>query len=108
VAGTLLAHGRMRRGYLGVSTQPARLPEAVQEELGQETGLLVVSVESGSPAGEGGLVMGDAIVGLDGEAVRHHDDLLGLLAGERVGNKVPVRIVRGGETRTLNVTIGEK
>jgi S1-C subfamily serine protease len=108
VAGTLLAHGHMRRGYLGVSTQPVRLPEAAQEELGQETGLLIVSVEVDSPAAQGGLVMGDAIVGLDGEIVRHHDDLLGLLSGERVGNKVPVRIVRGGEMRTVNVTIGEK
>jgi S1-C subfamily serine protease len=108
VVGTLLAHGRMRRGYLGVSTQPARLPEAAQEELGQETGLLIVSVESDSPAAEGGLVMGDAIAGLDGEIVRHHDDLLGLLSGDRVGKKVPVRIVRGGEVRTLNLTIGEK
>jgi len=108
VAGTLLAHGRMRRGYLGVSTQPVRLPEAAQEELDQETGLLIVSVEADSPASQAGLVMGDAIVGLDDEIVRHHDDLLGLLSGERVGNKVPVRIVRGGEVRTLNVTIGEK
>ncbi len=108
VAGTLLAHGRMRRGYLGVSTQPVRLPEATQEELDQETGLLIVSVEADSPASQAGMVMGDAIVGLDDEIVRHHDDLLSLLSGERVGNKVPVRIVRGGEVRTLNVTIGEK
>lgn len=108
VVGTLLTHGRMRRGYLGVSTQPARLPEGVKDEVGQETGLLIVSVESSSPAGDAGLVMGDAIVGLDGKAVRHHDDLLILLTGERVGKKVPVNIVRGGEIRTLEVMIGER
>jgi S1-C subfamily serine protease len=108
VASTLMAHGRMRRGYLGVSTQPVRLPAAVQEELGQKSGLLIVSVEPDSPADKGGLVLGDAIVGLDDGTVRHHDDLLALLTGDRVGQKVPVKIVRGGEIRSVNVTVGEK
>ncbi len=104
----LVTHGRLQRGYLGVSTQPVRLPEAVKLMLDQETGLLVVSVEPGSPADEGGLVMGDAIVGLDGETIRHHDDLLALLSGERVGQKVPMQIVRGGEVRDITVKIGER
>jgi S1-C subfamily serine protease len=108
VTGALVTHGRLRRGYLGVSTQPARLPPAVQEELGQETGLLVVSVEPDSPADLGGLVMGDAIVGLGGETVRHHDDLLAQLSGDSVGQKAPMQIVRGGEVRSVNVTIGER
>jgi S1-C subfamily serine protease len=105
---TLLAHGRMRRGYLGVSTQPVRLPSAAQEQLNQETGLLIVSVEPDSPADKGDLVLGDTIVGMDGETIRHHDDLLALLSGDRVSNKVPLQIVRGGEVRTLNVTVGER
>lgn len=105
-AETLLAHGRMRRGYLGVSTQSARLPAAVKEEINQETGLLIVNVEPDSPADKGGLVLGDTIVGLDDAAVRHHDDLLALLTGDRVDKKVPVRIVRGGEVQSVNVKIG--
>jgi S1-C subfamily serine protease len=108
VVETLLAHGRMRRGYLGVSTQPVRLPAGLAEQVGQETGLLVVSVEAGSPAEQGGLVLGDTIVGLDGTAVRHHDDLLAMLSGDRVGSKLPLQIIRGGEARALNVTLGEK
>jgi S1-C subfamily serine protease len=108
VANTLLAHGRMQRGYLGVSTQPARLPEAIKEEAGQETGLLIVNVEPGSPADEGGLVLGDTIVGLSGSAVRQHDDLLALLSGDVVGQKTPVQIVRGGELRTVNVNVGQR
>jgi S1-C subfamily serine protease len=108
VVETLLAHGRMRRGYLGVSTQPVRLPAGLAEQVGQETGLLVVSVEAGSPAEQGGLVLGDTIVGLDGTVVRHHDDLLAMLSGDRVGSKLPLQIIRGGEARALNVTLGEK
>ncbi|MGB3713565.1 MAG: trypsin-like peptidase domain-containing protein [Candidatus Promineifilaceae bacterium] len=105
---TLLVHGRMRRGYLGVSTQPVRLPETSREELGQETGLLVVNVEAGSPAGEGGLLLGDTIVKIDDAPIRHHDDLMSQLSTDRVGQKSPLTIIRGGEVRTLNVTIGER
>jgi S1-C subfamily serine protease len=105
---TLLAHGRMRRGYLGVSTQPVRLPETSREEFGQETGLLIVNVETGSPAGEGGLLLGDTIVKIDDTPIRHHDDLLSQLSAGRVGQKSPLTIVRGGEIRTVNVTIGER
>ena len=108
VAEALLAHGRVQRGYLGVSTQPVRLPTALREAVGQETGLLIVTVENDSPAEAGGLLLGDTIVSLDGEPVRHHDDLVALLTGSRVGQKVPVAIVRGGEQKTVNVTIGER
>lgn len=108
VVEALLAHGRIRRGYLGVGSQMVRLPEALQNELGQETGVLLVSVEPDSPAGRGGLLLGDTIVGLDGQPVRQLDDLLGLLSGERVGRSVPVRIVRGGQVQEIGVTIGER
>ncbi|MFW6098226.1 MAG: S1C family serine protease, partial [Chloroflexota bacterium] len=108
VVSSLVEHGRIQRGYLGISTQPVRLPSSVAEELGQDSGLLIVGVEADSPADKGGLVLGDAIVDLDGNRVRHHDDLLSLLSGERVGRKTPVRILRGGQLQTVNVTIGER
>jgi S1-C subfamily serine protease len=105
---TLLAHGRVRRGYLGVGAQPARLPDGLAAQLGQETGLLLGSVEPGSPADRGGLFMGDAIVALGGQAVKQVDDLLALLSGDRVGKDVPVRIVRGGQVLDVLVKIGEQ
>jgi S1-C subfamily serine protease len=108
VAESLLAHGRVKRGYLGVSSQQVRLPEAIQEEHGAKTGLLVVSVEPDSPAEKGGLNLGDTIVSLAGVTIRHHDDLLALLTGERVGTKVPVIILRGGKMQTLQVKVGER
>jgi S1-C subfamily serine protease len=108
VAETLLAHGRIRRGYLGVGAQPTRLPEASAAQLGQETGLLLVSVEPGSPAERGNLFMGDTIVSLDGQPVRHLDDLFALLNAERAGASVTVRILRGGQTHELSITIGER
>ncbi|MFQ5436458.1 MAG: S1C family serine protease [Anaerolineae bacterium] len=108
VADSLLAHGRVKRGYLGVSTQRVRLPDAARNELGQKRGLLIVSVESGSPAEQAGLTLGDTIVALADGQVRSHDDLLTLLTPDRVEQATPVKILRGGQVQTVDVTIGER
>ena len=108
VADSLLAHGKVRRGYLGISTQRVHLPENFREQLGRKSGLLIIAVDADTPAAASGLVLGDTVVTLDGQAVRTHDDLLALLSGDRVGQKVPMDIIRGGELRTINVTIGER
>ncbi len=108
VVETLLAHGRVQRGYLGVAVQSARLPEALAEQTGHETGLLVVSVESGSPGEKGGLLLGDTLLSLDGQPLRYPDDLVAQLGGERIGTSVPIRLVRGGQIQEMSVTIGER
>jgi len=108
IAEMLLKHGRVRRGYLGVGAQPVRLPAALQESLEQETGLMLVSIEPDSPAEKGGLLMGDTIVAFDGEKVRHLDDLLAMLSGDRIGKSVQVKVVRGGQMQDVATTIAEK
>jgi S1-C subfamily serine protease len=108
VVDMLLTHGRIRRGYLGVQTQAVRLPAAIAAQLGQETGLLVSTVEPASPAEQGGVLLGDALVALEGVSLRHHDDLLALLGPERLGTTVVVRVLRGGQVRELRLTIGDR
>jgi S1-C subfamily serine protease len=108
VVETLLAHGRVRRGYLGVGIQPVRLPVDLAEQIGQETGLLLVQVKPGSPAEQGGLFLGDTIIALDGQPVPHHDALQSLLSGDRVGATVQVRIVRARQMQETDVVIGER
>ena len=107
VVETLLAHGRVQRGYLGVAVQPARLPEALAGQIDQETGLLVVSVESASPGEKGGLLLSDTLLSLDGQPLRYPDDLVAQLSGERIRTSVPIRLVRGGQIQEMGVTIGE-
>lgn len=110
VAASLLEHGRVRRGYLGVGAQAVRLPEALATSLGQnqDQGLMIVSIESGGPADAAGLMLGDVILAIDGEAVAQVEQLQERLTGERVGRAVPVRVVRGGELREITVTVGER
>lgn len=100
----LSEHGSVRRAYLGVGAQPNRLPDAIGKELGQETGLLLVSVEQGSAAEKGGLFLGDTLVSLDGTAVRHMDDLFTSLDGGLIGKAVTARILRSGRVEELTVT----
>ena len=108
VGGMLRDHGRVRRGFLGVSTQPVRLPANMVEQLGQETGLLLTAVESGSPAEQGGLVLGDTLVTLDGVRMRQHDDLTAFMAPDRIGQTVAVQLLRGGHIQELQVMVGER
>jgi len=108
VVDELLKRGRISRGYLGIGIQPARLPSPLAGELGQETGLLVISVDSGSPGERAGLVLGDTILSLGGTPVRHWDDLIAGLGKDRIGLAVDVRILRAGRLQEIKATIGER
>ena len=108
VTAQLLRHGRIRRGYLGIGSQPAVLPTAAAESVGQERGLLIVSVESDSPADKGGLLVGDVIVSVGSSAVHGIDNLFSALGSDSVGKATRIRVVRGGIPTDLTVTIGER
>ncbi len=108
VAKNLEERGSVKRGYLGILSQPVRLPEAQRLGLTQRGGLLAVGVEENSPAGRGGVIIGDILTALDSQPVEDTEDLLALLTGERVGREIPVDVIRGGELRTLHVTVGER
>lgn len=108
VADALRQHGRIKRGYLGVSTQPVPLPEAVAALAGQPSGLMIIGVEKGSPAETSGMMQGDVVIGLAGQRVTHVEGLQAALGPETVGRSIPVRIVRGGQVTELNLTVGER
>jgi S1-C subfamily serine protease len=110
VVKTLLTHGRVRRGYLGVGTQQVPLPEALAQKAGltQESALLVVNVESGSPAEQGGLILGDLIVLVGDQPIIDVDSLRAQLTSDKLGQAIAVRIIRGGEVQNLTITLGER
>jgi S1-C subfamily serine protease len=106
VASELLAHGRVRRGYLGVGTQPVRLQGQARAAAGQETGLLVLSVEPGGPSDAAGLALGDVLLSLDGTPMEDVHDLLARLAHDAVGRSLPLKLLRGGKVEERTVAIG--
>jgi len=108
VVETLMTHGKMRRGYLGIGTQTAKLSSASAERAGQAYGLLVVSVEPESPAEQGGVLIGDVLISFNGSPLQSPEDLIRALRSESIGKTVPMQVVRGGALQMLQVTIGER
>jgi len=99
VVAQLLKEGRVRRARIGVAGQNVPLRRVVirQHALEVPGGVLVLSVEAGSPAARAGLAGGDVIVSLKGESVAGIDDLHRLLTGDVIGAKLLIVVVRGTE-----------
>ncbi len=107
VVASLKADGRIRRPYLGIGTQEVPLPEAVKAKAKQDTGLLIVAVEPQSPADKAGLMQGDTLVALNGTTTNNLEDLYTGLRKAKVGATQTVRVIRAGELKELQVTVGE-
>jgi S1-C subfamily serine protease len=109
-AEALATHGHIQRGYLGIRSQAVEIPAVSQKALGRSpaTGLLLVGVESDSPASAGGLMVGDILVGISGNPVLDHEQLMAQLSGSVVGQPMPIEVLRGGQPVTLTVTVGKR
>jgi S1-C subfamily serine protease len=110
LADSLAQHGRVKRGYLGVRSQPVELPDETLQALGrqQALGVLIVGVEKNSPASAGGMMVGDILVSLAGSPVSDPDELVSRLSGSIVGSPTQVEILRGGQKKILTILIGER
>ncbi len=108
IADTLAKQGYIKRGYLGISSQLVELPVSQRAGRNQEHGLLIVKVDENSPAQQGGVLVGDIVITLDGHSINDSEELQLLLVGDRVGRAVPVEVMRGNALQTLSVTIGQR
>ncbi len=106
----LLEKGGVPQGYLGVSLQPVRLPDALVAKAGSRgpAALMVFGVEPAGPADKSGIMIGDILLEVDGNAAGSIEELQAVLGGDRVGKSLPARILRGGETRSLTITVGQR
>lgn len=108
VSDALRKDGRVRRGFLGIGTQPVALSEALAARLKQGAGLIMIGLEKGGPAEKAGLMQGDVLVSLGAHELTDIDDLQAALGPETVGKAVAVKMVRGGELKELSVTVGTR
>jgi S1-C subfamily serine protease len=110
VVETLLAHGRIPRGYLGVGLQPVAIPEHLKSalNLAGTTGLIVISVDPDAPAGKAGVTIGDVLIELSGSTIQRPEDVQQALGSGSVGKKVNARLLRGGKPVDVEVTVGER
>ena len=110
VVDQLLKHGRTVRGFIGIGVQPVAFPEDAWQKLGVSggRGLLIIAVAPGSAATESGLMLGDVILAIDGNALQSGASLQSILDGENVGKSVSLSLVRGGQLLKVAVTVREK
>jgi len=110
VTDSLVAHGRVPRGYLGVGLQPIAIPEHLKSKLNlaNSTGLIAISVENEGPAGQAGMSIGDVLLELGGRATQRTENVQEVLSTEAVGKKIVARILRGGNLVEVPITIGER
>jgi S1-C subfamily serine protease len=105
VTRSLLDHGEVKRGFLGITSYPVRLPPTVTS---QRVGLLVLSVQDGSPAAEAGLFLGDVILTAEGAVIDSPTALLSHLGEDRIGKSVSIGILRAGRQESIPVTVAER
>jgi S1-C subfamily serine protease len=105
VAARLISDGRIRRSYVGIGGQNVPVPRKPGSgpHVTAPSGVLVLSIEAGSPASQAGLVPGDIIIAFAELPVTGLDDLHRVLTAERIGVPGVVTILRRGERRRLTV-----
>lgn len=104
----LLAHGHVRRGYLGIGAYPVPLPEGVAAPGGAEHGLMVISVQPAGPAAQAGLLLGDVLLAVEGEPTRRVGELVAQLGVERIGKAARLTLLRAGKIEEQAVTVGAR
>jgi len=101
VAARLEKHGHIPRGYLGLGFQLVAIE-------GGGRGVMIMNLEPQGPGAKAGVHQGDIIVSWNGEPVRHVRSLLRALGPDSVGQTVTLGLRRGGETKNVALTIGER
>ena len=110
VVDELLRKGRIARGFLGVGMHPVRLPEGLRTslQLSNEGGVLVLGAQPEGPAAQAGMLIGDILVALNGTPVNDTDDVHAFLGPEQVGKKIHASLIRGGASKEIEITVGER
>ncbi len=104
---SLVKHGEVRRGLLGVTTQDLT-PELVSAfNLENKQGAAISRIENNSPAAKAGLEPGDIIVAANGKAVKNSQDINNIIGLLQIGDKVSIEFFRGNEKKEVTTMIGK-
>lgn len=110
VAEMLLSKGRVARGYIGVGLQTVAIPASLQQQLAiqQDTGVMALSVEENGPAARAGLMLGDVLLAVRGQALTRPEALHQALDPASVGQALPFTILRGAALHPITIQVAER
>ena len=103
----LIQDGHVTRGYLGVMIQDVTPALAKEFKLKDATGALIGDVVPKGPADKAGFKVGDVVLDYNGKKVTDSRRLRLAVGETKPGTTVPVKILRNGESKTLEVTVRE-
>jgi serine protease Do len=101
----LIEHGKVTRGSIGVSFLQDQSNPTVLKNLGAPYGVVISSVQSGSPASRAGLKGGDVITAVNGSPIKTGNDLVNAVVGATVGSKLQIRYLRDRQEKEASVTV---
>ncbi len=107
VARTLIAYGKIERGWLGVAIEELTPAKAKSLNLEGMKGVIVVEVTKGGPAEKAGIRKGDVIVSYQGKPVPNPVSLQNAVSMTAIGSQVKVTIVRDGKRQDVSAQIGD-
>jgi serine protease Do len=106
VANQLIAQGHVEHPYIGVSYQPVDQQIAGALNLTTTQGVVVMQVESGSPAERAGLQQNDVITAINGQTIDQNHPLVSVLFTHKPGETVTLTVVRNGKQMQVKLTLG--
>lgn len=106
----ILKTGSVPTAYLGVGLHPVPIPETLQQKLAvrNREGLMILAVDNGGPAESAGILIGDIVVAVEDVATDDLEAIQANLGPDRIGKRLRVRIIRGGELKDMSLVPGER
>ena len=104
----IVAHGKVKRGYIGIGLDPVDAGTAEAFGLDRPKGVLISNVLPNTPADKANLKEGDIVLSVDGQPVNRPNHLQSLVARKHPGDTVTLAIRRNTENLTIRVTLGER
>ncbi len=105
VSQQLIAKGRVDYPFIGISYDQITPQMAGEYNLPSRYGLLVRTITVGSPAAQAGLRQNDIVLSLDGKKIDENNPLRTILFKYKIGDKVKLEVLRGGQTTTVDITL---